>query len=173
MRCVLTWGDAHLYIHTCVAVCCSVLQCVAVRCSALKYVAVDCSVSGRSGWRAPIIIITYTRSSVVRVVSNQEPVGRGPPLKNHPQHWSILGVVLQGGSSYSGPLTPGSWLMHHPTKNPPRGVGWPAINLRLRESRKTTDWRNRKSVWVLPLLRCRLSWFAHLQIRVSLPATTL
>jgi len=34
--------------------------------------------------------------------SDQEPGGRGPPLKNHHQNWSILGVVLQGGSSSSG-----------------------------------------------------------------------
>jgi len=30
---------------------------------------------------------------------NQEPGKRGPPLKNHPQNWSILEEVLQGGSS--------------------------------------------------------------------------
>jgi len=34
--------------------------------------------------------------------SDQEPGGRGPPLENHPQNWSSLGVVLQGGSSSSG-----------------------------------------------------------------------
>ena len=33
---------------------------------------------------------------------DQEPGGRGPPLKNHPENWSILWVVLQGGSSSSG-----------------------------------------------------------------------
>jgi len=32
---------------------------------------------------------------------NQEPGGRGPHLKNHPQNWSICGVVLQGGSNAS------------------------------------------------------------------------
>jgi len=30
---------------------------------------------------------------------NQEPGRRETPLKNHPQNWSILRVVLQGGSS--------------------------------------------------------------------------
>jgi len=32
---------------------------------------------------------------------DQEPGGRGPPLKSHPQNSSILGVVSQGGSSSS------------------------------------------------------------------------
>jgi len=35
------------------------------------------------------------------VFPDQEPGGRGTPLENHPQNWSILGVVLQGGSSSS------------------------------------------------------------------------
>ena len=33
---------------------------------------------------------------------DQEPGGRGNPLKNHPQNWTILGLVLEGWSSSSG-----------------------------------------------------------------------
>jgi len=50
---------------------------------------------------------------------DQEPGGRGPPLENHPQNWSIWGWFFRGG-----PLLPGSWFGNHPTKKPPRGGGF-------------------------------------------------
>ena len=52
------------------------------------------------------------------MLPDQEPGGRGPPWKNHPQNWSIFGVVLQGGSSSSGFL-----IWKPPNKETPPGGG--------------------------------------------------
>ena len=49
--------------------------------------------------------------------SDPKPGGRGPPMKNHLQNWSIL-VVLQGGSSTSRFL-----IREHSKKETPPGVG--------------------------------------------------
>jgi len=66
---------------------------------------------------------------------NQEPGGRGPNLKNNPQNWSVLGIILQQGSSSSGFL-----VWKSPNKETPLGGGgvsfdqnghWVDVDLRL------------------------------------------
>ena len=63
--------------------------------------------------------------------NNQEPRGREPPSKK-------LYQVLRGGSSF-----PGSWLGNLPSRRPPRGRGFPAINQLTRAEGKAT----KKEFW--------------------------
>jgi len=60
---------------------------------------------------------------------HQEPGGRRPRLKNHPQNGSILRVVLQRGC----PLPPGSWWGNILFRKPPRGGGVLSMKLICRE----------------------------------------
>ena len=67
---------------------------------------------------------TLLRGFFVGWFPNQEPGGRGNLLKNKSQNWSILGVVLEVGSSFSGFL-----VWKPPNKEIPRGGGVLSLNL--------------------------------------------
>jgi len=70
-------------------------------------------------------------------VPDQEPGGRGPPLKNHPQNWSIKTREEEGPPWRTtpkidqfwgwffrgGPLPPGSWSGNIVNRNPSPGGG--------------------------------------------------
>jgi len=62
--------------------------------------------------------VSYSPCSLVKNREEEE-----PPLKNHPQIWSILRVVLQGGSSSSR-----FFIRNIVNRKPPRGGGFLSIN---------------------------------------------
>jgi len=67
------------------------------------------------------------------VFPDQEPGGRGPPLKKNPQNWSILGWFFRRG-----PLPPGSWSGNIVNRNPPRRGGFLSI--------KTRGWKRQNNM---------------------------
>jgi len=73
---------------------------------------------------------------------NQEPGGRGPPLKNNLQNWSILGLFSRGD-----PLPPDSWFGNHPARKHPRGGGFfrsiQSTNLHVRNIDIRARWKKK------------------------------
>ena len=73
---------------------------------------------------------------------NQEPGGRGPPLKNNLQNWSILGLFSRGD-----PLPPDSWFGNYPARKHPRGGGFfrsiQSTNLHVRNIDIRARWKKK------------------------------